>query len=263
MSIAQQNPGALWLVGNEPDRYDWGRLCKWGPKGEFAAVAEGGQDEALPEVYAQAYYDIYHQIKSADPTARVGNAGIIQATPSRMQYITKVWDYYRSHYGQDMPVDVWNVHNSILRDRCDEYGADVPPGYDSCRGTVYSDQETDNMSIFDGQIRAFRRWMKDRGQQDKPLIVSEYGFLYYHILDADRDKAQARVTSFMLKTFDYFMNTKDRDLGYPGDDYRLVQRWAWYSLDDDGFNPYSFLYSRKTQQTTPLGEAFGNWALTH
>ena len=119
------------------------------------------------------------------------------------------------------------------------------------------------MPIFDGQIRAFRRWMKDRGQQDKPLIVSEYGFLYYHILDADRDKAQARVTSFMLKTFDYFMNTKDRDLGYPGDDYRLVQRWAWYSLDDDGFNPYNFLYSPRTQQTTPLGEAFGNWALTH
>ena len=247
VAIAQANKGSLWLIGNEMDRYDW---------------EGGGQDEMLPEVYAVAYHELYHLIKAADPTARVGIGGVIQATPARLWYLSRVWDTYRSRYGTDMPVDVWNVHNFIFKEKCDDYGADVPPGYPYCYGTVYDDNYHDNLEIFKQQIRAFRQWMRDRGQQNKPLIVSEYGIVYFHV---ERLNNWEAVKNFMLATFDYFMNEKDCSLGYPADDCRLVQRWAWYSLDDSRgiYNDYAYLFNQTTLQITPLGEAFAVYAQNH
>ncbi len=246
VTIAQANPGSLWLVGNEMDRRDW---------------EGGGQDEMLPEVYAQAYHEFYNLIKGADPTAQVAIGGVIQATPARLEYLTKIWDEYQSRYGAAMPVDVWNVHNFIFKEKCNDFGADVPPGYDGCYGTVYADTDHNNMQIFDQQIRAFRQWMKDRGQQNKPLIVSEYGIVYFHVGMNDPDL----VEDFMLDTFDYFMDTKDYSLGHPADEYRLVQRWAWYSLDDSRgvYNDYAYLFNQSTLQITSLGEAFAEYAQSH
>jgi hypothetical protein len=43
----------------------------------------------------------------------------------------------------------------------------------------------------------------------------------------------ARVNGFMNATFDFLLNTKDPEIGFPGDDYRLVQRFSWYSIDDN------------------------------
>jgi len=182
-------------------------------------------------------------------------------------------------------VDVWNVHNFIIKEDCNDFGADVPPGYtgliqpsigawydtaynNPCRGTLYhevngvqvGDQSHDNMEIFDAQIRAFRKWMKEHGQKEKPLIVSEYGFVYEHILEdpvipgAD-SRNQTRITNFMLLTFDYFLNTKDADLGYSADDDRLVQRWAWFGLDT--------LYDFNAHGLTPRGTAFSDWTRNH
>jgi len=58
-----------------------------------------------------------------------------------------------------------------------------PPGFatDDARATVYeSDWTHIDLALFVQQIRAFRAWMAARGQQEKPLIVSEYGVLYRH-----------------------------------------------------------------------------------
>jgi hypothetical protein len=245
------NPGSLWLIGNEMDRTDW---------------SGGGQDEMLPELYAHAYHELYYLIRGIDPTARVAVGGIIQATPSRLEYMTKMWDEYTASYASPMPVDVWNVHNFIFKEACDSYGASVPPGYegappynDPCFGWIPSSDWTHvDMGIFDQQIRAFRQWMKDRGQQNKELIVSEYGILYYH----EGMEGLDTVRGFMLDTFDYFMNTKDCSLGYVADDCRLVQRWAWYSLDDDrpSINQYAKLFDNDTLQMTDVGEAFAEAA---
>jgi hypothetical protein len=164
------------------------------------------------------------------------------------------------------------VHNFIFKERCDDYGADIPPGCtagvcgknasgDICYGTIYADKKHASMTIFDQQIRAFRQWMKNRGQQNKPLIVSEYGIVYYHAGMEDL----AKVQSFMLNTFDYFMDTKDCSLGYPGDECRLVQRWVWYSLDDDspGINQYAYLYGAGTGRLTATGDTFARYARDH
>lgn len=265
-NIARANPGSVWFIGNEMDRYDWGDPSK--------GIPSGGQDEMLPELYARAYHEIYTVIKAADPTAKVAIGGIIQATPARLQYLTKMWNEYKRLYGKDMPVDVWNVHNFIFKERCDDFGADVPPGYTQCHGTVYYDGDHDNMQIFDQQIRAFRQWMKDRGQQQKPLYVSEYGIVYSHSCSGTVAQCggapydygnQEVVTRFMLNTFDYFMNTKDCTLGYAADECRLVQRWAWYSLDDTQgyYNEFSALFNMTTKQKTALGEAFQAYAMQH
>ncbi|MGQ9839317.1 MAG: hypothetical protein ACUVR4_02085 [Anaerolineae bacterium] len=248
-AAASANPGSLWLIGNEMDRRDW---------------PGGGQDETLPETYAIAYHDLYYYIKSVDPKARVAIGGVIQATPLRLEYLTKVWNTYQRRYGAPMPVDVWNVHNFILKERIDDHGANIPPGSDAHQGVVYPTDRTHvDMSIFDQQIRAFRAWMKERGQQDKPLIVSEYGVLYWH----DGLEDPQVVQDFMIQTFDYFLNTQDCSLGYPADDCRLVERWAWYSLDDkgltSGFNQYGALFDPITGQITSTGEKFRTYSLTN
>jgi hypothetical protein len=273
VSIAQANPGTLWLIGNEMDRYDCGGVNPYNTDMEGDPKA-CHQDEMLPELYAQAYHEFYHLLKGADPTAQVAVGGIIQATPARLEYLTKAWNEYSTRYGTNMPVDVWNVHNFIFKEKCDDYGADIPPGctkatcspnededVEICHGTVYADKHHNHLGIFDQQIRDFRQWMKDRGQQNKPLIVSEYGIVYFHWGMED----PVLVETFMLATFDYFMNTKDCSLGYPADDCRLVQRWAWYSLDDNkpNMNKYSYLIDRDTLQMTPLGEAFADYARDH
>lgn len=254
--IARANPGALWLIGNEMDRRDW---------------YLGGQDEMLPDLYAQAYHRLYDLIKDADATARVAIGGVVQPTPLRLQYLTIVWDTYRSLYGEPMPVDVWNVHNFILQERFQDYGADIPPGLpdDTEDGEVYeSDWSHIDMEIFDRQIRAFRGWMQARGEQEKPLIVSEYGVLYNHCAEWKWIDSQWRcaknfddaevVVDFMQQTFDYFLNTRDCDLGYQADGCRLVQQWLWFSLDQppDAFNPHTRLYDPDTHTLTATGEAF-------
>ncbi len=268
-AMAQERPGLTWLLGNEMDRLDW---------------EGGGQDEMLPELYAVAYKELYDLIKGADPTAKIAIGGIIQATPMRLNYLTKVWDTYQNLYGTEMPVDVWNVHAFIASEFCQWerpdggervlrcYGAGVPPGETAKQGSyVGEDWKHIDRPTFDQQIRAFRAWMKERGQQQKPLIVTEYGVLYSSVPcnndcpdpDAYNLEDPNVVHGFMLWTFDYFMNTKDCDLGYAADDCRLVQRWAWFSLEDVEweFNPHTVLFDRDNKNITLAGQRYRDYAV--
>ncbi len=243
--IILKNPGSLWLVGNEPDSIY--------------------QDNQTPEQYVEKYHEIYTFIKRVDPSARVAIGGVIQATPLRLRYLDLIWAKYRERYGMDMPVDVWNVHNFILREArvyCSPggvWGAYIPPGLPDNCGEQYAINDHDNMTIFRRQIYAFRRWMKEKGQQNKPLIVSEYGILFPEELGF----TEQRVERFMLATFDFFMNARDPDLGYLLDDGRLVQQWAWFSLDETSFEwgtTHSALYDPVRKELTPLGKVFRAYA---
>lgn len=250
VSIAQAKPGSLWLIGNEMDRRDW---------------EGGGQDEMLPELYAEAYHELYHLIKDADPTAQVAIGGVIQPTPLRLDYLDIVWNTYEALYGEQMPVDVWNIHNMILREAsCDVYypwecfGAEIPPGIDADVGEWRSIQDADKMALFKEQIRDFRQWMKGKGEREKPLIISEYSVLYGEDYLFD----YARVKKFLYATFDYMTTETDSELGYPEDDNKLVQRWAWYSLNDDAFGndpSHHHLFDPDTKRITQLGIDYGDY----
>ncbi|MEX1019996.1 MAG: hypothetical protein WDZ49_10075, partial [Litorilinea sp.] len=258
--IARRFPGTLWIIGNEMDRVDWGRPA-------FRSV--GYQDEMMPGLYAQAYHDIYWYIKRRDPSAKIAIGGIVQPTSLRLEYLTKVWDIYERKFGVPMPVDVWNTHNFILREGTNgDWGAGVPPGASEPTG-AYVDRRNDayhvDMGIFDQQIRAFREWMKERGQQEKPLIVTEYGVLYYnHSIFTNGLFANSDPTptvDFMLQTFDYFLNTEDCNIGFHGDGCKLVQAWNWYIFNSDNQNHHGRLFGASSGEITPAGEAFRDWSL--
>lgn len=236
LATVASNPGALWLIGNEPDRRHW-------------------QDSLEPHVYAQAYHELYYLLKSLDPTAQVGAGGIVQPTPLRLQYLDMVLEEYRQRYGEPMPVDVWNIHAFILRERsCDYYpddcwGAETPPGIEAPEGMLYDIQDNDNIEIFKQNIERFRQWMAARGYQDRPLIITEFGVQMW----PDYGFPPERVNAYMNATFDYLM-TVTSTVGYPADEYRLVQRWAWYSLTDDNFN--GWLFDPKSKARTVFGDNF-------
>jgi hypothetical protein len=229
--IAQENPSALWLIGNEMD-------VIW-------------QDNATPKQYAAAYHDVYTTLKQSDPTSRVAIGGVSEPSPLRLQYLDEVLRAYRERYGQDMPIDVWNVHNFILPEERGSWGVDIPPGLDATRGLTYTIEDHDNLDYFKQQLFDFRRWMEQRGFGDKELIVSEYGILMYEDYGFDYE----RVRDFMLGSFDVMLNTTDAELGLPADGHRLVQRWCWYSLNDVNY-PTNNLADAATGELTPLGRDF-------
>lgn len=229
--VAQEQPGSLWLIGNEPD-------VIW-------------QDNATPSEYVQAYHTVYTSIRSADPTARIAIGGVSQPTPLRLQYLDAILAEYRRQFGQEMPIDVWNVHNFILREERGAWGVDIPPGVSEDTGRLYAVDDNDNMTIFRQQIIEFRRWMADRGYQDRPLIVSEYGIP----MPADYGFPPPRVIAFIDDSFEFFRTATNPAIGYPDDDYRLVQRWCWYSLGDINY-PTGNLYDPETREMTEVGEGW-------
>ncbi len=241
-SLVTSNPGRLWLIGNEVE----------GPI---------GQGDIHPDVYARAYHDIYGWIKQYDPTAQVAIGGLSMMTPGRLQYLDIVWETYLQNYGTMMPVDVWNFHVYILAEYNPYTGSNaegkVALGTDQAiakityggvinnclQDQVYCRAEHDSISIFQEQVRAMRTWMKEHGQQNKPLILSEYNLLFPFVdYDDPINPTQcflmdeygqcftaARVNAYMDDTFS-FLESSDAEIGYPNDNYRLVQQWMWFSL---------------------------------
>jgi hypothetical protein len=236
--IARRSPGSLWLIGNEPD-------VIW-------------QDNATPEQYVPVYHDVYAALKQADPTSRIAIGGVTQPSPLRLQYLDRILALYRERYGEDIPIDVWNVHNFILPEKRGDWGAEIPPGLTADSGLIVGIDDHDSLARFKQQIVDFRRWMAERGFRDKELIVSEYGVLMYEDLGFD----YARVRAFMLGTFDYFLSATDGTLGLPSDGNRLVQRWCWYSLSD-GTYPTGNLVNRTTGELSALGQDFADYITSH
>jgi hypothetical protein len=246
------NPGADWIIGNEPDR---------------RGVPGGATDDLLPPVYALAYHDLYHTIKQADPSARVFAGAIVQPTPLRLQYLDRVMRSYFEQFGIGMPADGWAIHNFLLNERsCDHYqdiqvcwGADIPPGIDAIDGVVLEIDQNDNFDFFVEQVRRFRFWMNSRGYAGKPLYVSEYGVLMPERLGFPPD----RVNQFMNRSLDFLLNETDQALGDPTDGYRLVQRLAWFSTVPAGeFNGYLYERDQPTDpfQLSPMGQNWVNYA---
>lgn len=231
--LARAYRGLTWLIGNEPD-------VRW-------------QDNTTPEVYAVAYHRAYTAIKSADPTAQIAIGGVSQVTPLRLAYLDRVWDFYQSLYGAPMPVDVWNMHAFVLREERGGWGVNIPPGfYIDHRGELWEIADHDDLALVEAQIWAMREWMAAHGQQHKPLWITEYGILMPAEYGFDAD----RVIAFLSGSFDLFQSLRDPATGFADDDYRLVQRWNWYSARDSRY-PTGNLFDNYGR-STPIGDAY--WA---
>lgn len=255
------NPGATWLIGNEPE-------CP-------------NQDAVTPETYAQRYHDAYVNITGWDPTAQIAIGGIVEVTPLRLRWLEHAMAAYQDLYDTPMDVDVWNIHIQILTEGSDSNpldGAGRPVGIDPVAEGLtpmeYPLTECDNADIFKSMVLDFRQWMKDHGQQSKPLIISETGVLqpsYYLVeplYEGEPEEARAErgdqaIEQFMIETFDWLLASTDDEIGCPADDDRLVQRWLWFSLNgsffDEAINPDGFngsLVDYQTKQMTRFGLRF-------
>lgn len=210
-AAAAANPGCLWQIGNEPDCID--------------------QDNNVPGVYAERFHELRGIIKGADPTAQIANGAVVQPTPLRLEWLDRVIEEYYDSYTITFTeqVDVWSIHNQILAENRYETGCRIPPGLPYDEGRPYTREDSDNLDIFISHIQDFRQWMKKYGLEDKSLIVSEYGVLMPEWAGFTAD----RVNDFMSNSFTYLLNASDPETGCPWDGNRLVQRWAWFSLNEN------------------------------
>lgn len=261
---AVQVPGKLYLVGNEVDRI--------------------GQDGTAPDLYAQGYHEFYHAIKAVDPTARFAISGLVQVTPNRLRYLDLVWDSYIDQFGVQMPIDVWNAHVYVLPEierngspndiastavGTDNFGAIMGSGGNVVHcgdpsDDTYCYAEHDDIDIFAQQITSMREWMKEHGQQNKPLVISEYSQLYPYELEGDGCFLQdeygqcfdpARVTSFMEASHTFLESTVDPDIGFPADGNKLVQQWLWFASYTEKIGHASNLFVQQTLDGEPGNDA--------
>lgn len=236
--LAAASPGLTWLIGNEPD-------VVW-------------QDNTSPEVYAIAYHRAYEAIKAGDPTAQVAIGGISQVTPLRLAYLDRVWAFYQELYGEEMPVDIWNMHAFVLREERSSWGVNIPPGFEIVNtGQLWDVEDHDNLALVEEQVRAMRDWMASHDQQEKPLWISEYGIL----MPAEYGFTPERVAAFMAASFVLFKDLRDPSTGLPADDHRLVQRWTWYPARDSRFTTGN-LFDDQGEPTT-LGEAMSGFIVAN
>lgn len=215
--LVQANAGKVWLVGNEPD------------------IAT--QDGTEPELYAEIYHSVYHFIKGIDPTARVAIGATVQPSPLRLQYLDRVLAAYRANYGTKLPVDVWNTHLYIAQEVRDaDWGVYIPVGFDDVDvGMRFGQHDSVDVEILKAFIVDLRTWMKERGYQDVPLIITEWGGLMplWFLDDGGVNVTEQDFHEFLRDSIAYMSTASDPNLGYPGDGYRLVQRAALWSLNAD------------------------------
>ena len=274
----RDNPGKLWIVGNEVDR------------GPNPGSLERVQGDTFPEIYALACHEVYNFIKANDPTAQVANSGLVQVTPGRLQYLDTMWDTYVKEFGTAMKVDVWTMHVYALPEVHPDgtpngianvaLGSDPAIGKRSSGGDpnacsdpdVYCFAEHDDLSIFAEQIRAMRQWMANHGQRQKPLIVTEYSILLpYELKDGvcefliDENGecfTPTRVSEFMDGSFDYLNSAIDPTLGYSLDNNRMVQQVMWFAVHSSGAGASSNLVKDNLVTLTQIGQTFQSRALS-
>jgi hypothetical protein len=232
-STASSYPGRVWIIGNEPD-------VIW-------------QDNVTASSYAVFYHELYQLIKSSDPTAQIAVGGISQATPLRLQYLDQVLQAYRELYGQPLQADWWTVHGYVLREEQNSWGVEIPPGMDVTQGELYEVSDHGRLDLFESHLVAFRQWMKDNGYQETPLALTEFGIL----MPTSYGFSYETIADYLEQTFAWLNEVEDSFIGYPGDSYHLVQKWAWFSISDPNY-PSSNLGDLSNGNLTLVGERFRN-----
>ena len=237
IKIAINYPGQTWIIGNEPDNIY--------------------QDNIEYAQFTQLYHHLYYLIKRYDPTSKIAIGAISQPTPLRLRYLDLVLTEYKRSFNQKLPVDWWTLHAYVLREEKDSWGADIPPGFQESKGTLYEIEQHSDISTFITNILNFRSWMKNNGYQNTPLAITEFGIL----LPKEFGFTPDRVAEYLSLTFDWLSTGKDTKIGFPKDDYLIVQKFAWFSLGDVIY-PVADLVDFSTMELTPIGEQFRKSSLS-
>ncbi len=153
------------------------------------------QDWRTPAQYAEFYHDFYHWAKRLDRRCRIIPAGVSNAD---WRWLAQFREEYRRLYGRYPPTDGWNLHNYLLEPEVDPY----------------------DVAEFKRRIIAFRHWMLEIGEADRPLFLTEFGVLYgAGCCDRPIDPP-AKLVAFMRETVAWLDETDH------------VQHWAWFILNN-------------------------------
>jgi len=194
-SVARANPGAWWVVGNEPN--------------------DPHQDNLSPEAYATRFHEVAEFIRRVDRSCKILPAGVANAD---WRWAREFREAYCQRYQQYPVVDGWNIHNYLLEPGVDPY----------------------DVAEFRRRILAFRHWMLEIGEEEKPLFLTEFGVLYgAGCCDRPVDPPE-RTVAFMREAVQWLATT----------DY--VQHWAWFILNNAG----EFNGSLYEEGLTLYGEAY-------
>jgi hypothetical protein len=218
--------GTTWLIGNE-----------------VGASWPGATQSYSPDEYAQRYYTCYMLLKGLKPgyediasyDFQIANGAVLPTSGpyngagNGLDWFRAARAAYRTRYGQPMPVDVYNIHL---------YTAPNEQGYWALVQAVTS-------------FRSAMRWDDGWNDAQKPVIVTEIG--------VREDVSWDASISHLTNAIDYMSTATDRDTGYATDNYRLIQRWAWYcdlpTYATGTYWDYTHLYNSANSRST-LGNAY-------
>jgi hypothetical protein len=124
-------------------------------------------------------------------------------------------------------------------------------------------KQTIDINVVESNLRAMRRWMANRGERDKPLIITEFGELIPD--DGSWTLEHIRFTlqvtrDFLVGSITRMLTATDALIGYPADGNRLVQLWAWYSLHDPFYGGSLLAAASPASGLTPAGAAYAQLA---
>lgn len=155
------------------------------------------QDDLSPEAYAARFHEVAEFIRRADPSCQILPAGLANAD---WRWAREFREAYRRRYGRYPVVAGWNIHNYLLEPGIDPY----------------------DVAEFKRRIVAFRHWMLEIGEEQKPLFLTEFGVLYgAGCCDRPVDPPE-RTVAFMRETVQWLATTS------------YVQHWAWFILNNAG-----------------------------
>jgi|GEM_PF-1915175 len=223
--VIDNNPGSTFIIGNE-----------------IEATFQGAH---TPQAYADIYHSLAQFIKGRDPTAKLAVGGVIMVSEARLRWLEAALQAYQNTYGTPMPIDIWTIHEQILNgdeSQSNNWPVGLPlaaaaPEWHSwvCayKGAIVQRGPVD-VAQFQNDIIRFRQWMNQYGYRNTPLWISEYG-----VLGGEQYNCTQRVIGeYLQQTMEWMNNAAfDSSIGMPGDENRLVQRWLWYSLNDQPYYP--------------------------
>jgi hypothetical protein len=259
------HPGGTWIIGNEPE--------------------DRGQEHVTPEVYADRFYQYATMIRNIDSTAKIAFGPIVSPTPLRLMYLDFAWTRLIQLAGDQTKasalIDIWAIHNFILNEQGDVNGVSfwgmgipwgfytrVPPINWSSMQVIMPPEQTPemayNFTIFRDRMIAFRQFMKDRGQQNKPLWLTEYGQLFPPLTTPQENLITVpdlTTADFLKQTWDWMLDLAYADpaLGMTDDQNRLVQKWFWFSINHSRYQFGGTMVDPDTLQRTPIGDAWVNY----
>lgn len=199
----------------------------------------GWDDGRTPEQYADDFVKWRACLKSINSTYQVGTGALVSlhhklprdsvqgcssnpAVDGGKAYFTKYINRLKNVY-QVIPDFVVNHAYTYCR-----------PGWQTAAN-------------FKTEIAEQRQLMKDLGLQNVDLIINEWANF--------SDESMA----YLKETVAYLMNATNASTGHPGDENRLVQRWAWFifvNTDDHPEWEKAWLYNSHTGDLTALGYAY-------